>query len=31
VTAIAASDEVTDVRYDVGEGEVALAEVTVVQ
>jgi oligopeptide transport system substrate-binding protein len=31
VTAIAASDEITDVRYDVGEGEIAFNEISVVQ
>jgi oligopeptide transport system substrate-binding protein len=31
ITAIAYSDQVTDVRYDVGEGEVALGEVSVTQ
>jgi oligopeptide transport system substrate-binding protein len=29
VTAIAASDEITDVRYDVGEGEIAFNEISV--
>lgn len=31
VTAIASSDEVADVRYDVGEGEIAFGEITVNQ
>jgi ABC-type oligopeptide transport system substrate-binding subunit len=31
VTAIAASDQVGDVRYDVGQGEVAFGEITVKQ
>jgi ABC-type transport system substrate-binding protein len=29
VTAVAASDEITDVRYDVGEGEIAFNEISV--
>jgi ABC-type transport system substrate-binding protein len=31
VTAIAASDEIAEVRYDVGEGEIQFGEITVVQ
>ena len=30
-TAVIASDNVTDVRYDIGEGEIAFAEISVNQ